>query len=147
MSSPLFSVSEINKLNVSHKISLNEMLKERYTPCVEPQVKHIATSIHKIKPLIMDGLITQMNTAPQSKQFWAKTIYFFSNVYEKGTPRKENDNHLYQVWAYTDFRVALLKELELDPKNFSFRLESHYCRTLDVGVCEYHNTLILVYRP
>lgn len=147
MSVPLFSVSDIKKLNVSHKISIAEMLKERYTCCVEAQVNHIATSIREIKPLIIDRLITQMNTAPQSKQFWAKTVYFLSNVYEKGIPRKEDDNHLYQVWAYTDFRIRLLKELELDPKNFSFRLESHYCRTLDVGVNEYHNSFILVYRP
>lgn len=147
MSTPLFSANDILLLNDKHKIAIAEMLKARYTPFVESTVKDFAEDIRDRHSLIMEGLASQMNIGPQSKVFWAKTISFYSNKYEKGTIHLETDNNYYQIWKYTDFRIRLMEELQLDPKNFSFKLESQYIKTLDVGVMQYYNTLMLVYNP
>ena len=147
MSTPLFSKNDLHVLHDTHNIAIADMLKERYTPYVASAVKNFAEDIHDRQSLIMEGLKYQMNIAPQSKEFWARAISFYSNVYEKGLEHRKDDNNYYQIWAYTDFRKHLMEELHLDPKKFSLRMESHYNKMVDVGVMEYYNTLIIVYRP
>jgi len=147
MSPPLFSVRELHMLNDIHKNAVAHMLKKRYTPYITDAVESFVERIHERHPQIMESLTSQMSAAPQEKEFWAKTISFYSTVYEKGTIHREGDKHLYQIWAYTDFRIHLLEKLQLDPKKFRFKLESYYIKNIDVGVMSYYNTLILIYRP
>jgi hypothetical protein len=147
MSTPLFNLSEMHVLNDTHKNAIAEMLRERYTPFVAENVKNFAEDIRDRQSLIMENLKSVLAAVPESKEFWAKTISFYSNVYERGMPHRADDNNTYQIWAYTDFRTRLLEELQLDPKKFSFKLTSQYIKNVDVGVAEYYNTLMLVYRP
>lgn len=147
MSTPLFSMSDLHVLYHTQKIAVAEMLKDRYTPFVASAVNSFAEDIHDKHSLIMESLTSEMKAVPQSKQFWAKTISFYSNIYDKGTPHNTSDNNYYQIWAYTDFRMRLLEKLQLDPKKFSFKMESQYIKEVEVGVMEYYNTLMLVYKP
>lgn len=155
---PLFNVNELNTLRETHKRLLNEILEKRYTPFVEEAVVLYAGDIRRNHDLIMKGLQTEINSVPNAKEFWSKARSFYSYKYNVGANRintheerfgdtKRGYAPMYSIWCYTNFRNRLLEELKLDPQVFSFKLISHHVREVDVGVTEFYNTIILVYKP
>jgi len=156
--SPLFDINQLNTLRETHRNLLNEMLEKRYTPFVHEAVMFYAAIIRNNHNLIMKDLQTEMNAVPNAKEFWSKTRSFYSYKYSNGANRfdkheeKFGDNKrgfapIYCIWSYTNFRHRLLEELKLDPRIFSFKLVSQNIREVDVGVTEFYNTIMLVYKP
>ena len=123
------------------------MLKERYEPYVEAAVKEYAEVIREKQSNIMNVLKREMNSVPQSKEFWAQAVYFYSHKYAKGTPRLKDEHYRYQIWKYSTLCERLLEELQLDPTVFSFRLTSQHCVEMDIGIDTYYNTVMLIYSP
>jgi len=154
----LFDNNELNTLRETHKKIRNKMLEIRYQPFVEEALLFYAAVIRINHRYIMDDLKNEMNIVPNAKEFWSKTSSFYSYRYNLGARRldiseeKFGDNKrgyapMYCIWSYTNFRNRLLEELRLDPKVFSFKLSSRHVRDVDVGVSEYYNTIMLIYRP
>lgn len=155
---PLFNINELNTLRETHRNLLNEMLEKRYTQFVEQAVMFYAADIRRNHDLIMKDLQTEMNSVPHAKEFWSKARSFYSYKYNVGANRidvpeekfgndKKGYAYMYRIWSYTNFRNRLLDELRLDPRVFSFKLTSQHVREIDVGVTEFYNTIILVYKP
>jgi hypothetical protein len=155
---PLFNINELNTLRETHRNLLNEMLEKRYTQFVEQAVMFYAADIRRNHDLIMKDLQTEMNSVPHAKEFWSKARSFYSYKYNVGANRintheerfgdtKRGYASMYCIWCYTNFRNRLLEELKLDSRVFSFKLVSQNIREVDVGVTEFYNTIMLIYKP
>jgi hypothetical protein len=156
--SALFDLNELNTLRETHRRLLNEVLEKRYEPFVEEAVMCYAGDIRRNHTPIMKGIQNEINAVPDAKVFWSKARSFYSYKYNIGANRIDtreekfgNDKRgyasIYRIWCYTNFRNRLLDELRLDPRVFSFKLVSQHVREVDVGVTEFYNTIMLVYKP
>ena len=156
--SPLFDYNELNTLRETHRRLRNEILQKSYEPFVEEAVMFYAADIRRHHIAIMNDLQNEMNAVPNGKEFWSKARSFYSYKYNSGANRinvpeqKFGDNKrgyasIYRIWRYTNFRNRLLEELRLDPKVFSFKIITQHVREVDVGISEYYNTIMLVYKP
>ena len=147
MSVPLFASDDMSMLYNTYTEAMNKMLEEYYEPYVALVLDGYAHDIRMQKSAIMDSLKNEMKGVPQAEEFWAKTVSFYSRKYAKGTKFLENENSRYEIWRYSSLCKKLLEELQLDPSVFSFKITSQYILEVDIGIEEYYNTIMLVYKP
>jgi len=94
----------------------------------------------------------RMQYKEYAKRFDYAVVHAFrANCKESDLFEMSHSNLMWVIWKYTDFQTRLLKELELDPKHFSFK--KHYQPLQDYArlfehvpeVNEYINSIYLVY--